>query len=207
MPRIRGGSVAFSCILHCLHAKPAASPAKRTKSTRMRASVHPWRIPPHCSASNRHVSAGMTSTVPMTSNSLIFSDHVRPVSGTVRRSRSPKATKIMAAAPRGRLRPKQARHEKRSIRAPPTIGELTMPKSCAAPTTDVQRGSLCRGKHCETMTTEPEDMPAAPMPARARPSIKTQDVGATAQSREPVSKTESDARYRRLAGTMLNNFP
>lgn len=57
------------------------------------------------------------------------------------------------------------------------------------------------------MTIEPEDMPAAPMPARARPRIKAQDVGATVQSREPVSKMASDARYSCLAGTMLNNFP
>lgn len=64
----------------------------------------------------------------------------------------------------------------------------TMPK---APKT---RGRLWSGMVKEMMTRAPEKMPATPMPAMARPTMRTVLDGATAQMSEPSSKMQTAVR-------------
>ena len=49
------------------------------------------------------------------------------------------------------------------------------------------------------MTSAPEKMPATPMPAMARPTMSTVLEGATAQIKEPNSKTKTAKRNAHLA--------
>jgi len=48
------------------------------------------------------------------------------------------------------------------------------------------------------MTRAPENIPADPMPATARPMIRAIDVGATAQIRDPTSNMAMALRYTHL---------
>jgi hypothetical protein len=49
------------------------------------------------------------------------------------------------------------------------------------------------------MTIAPEKIPATPMPAMARPTIRTVLDGATAQMREPSSNTKTAKRKAHFA--------
>jgi hypothetical protein len=44
----------------------------------------------------------------------------------------------------------------------------------------------------------PEKMPAAPIPATARPMMRAVEFGATPQMSEPISKMKSAMRYTHL---------
>jgi len=48
------------------------------------------------------------------------------------------------------------------------------------------------------MTRVPEKMPAEPMPAMARPTIRATEVGAAPQTAEPTSKMKIEIRKTRL---------
>ena len=50
------------------------------------------------------------------------------------------------------------------------------------------KGRLGRGTVIEMITKAPEKIPATPIPAMARPTIKAVLVGATPQIKEPTSK-------------------
>jgi hypothetical protein len=53
-------------------------------------------------------------------------------------------------------------------------------------------GRTFRGTEYEMMTSDPHNTPEPPSPARARPTMKTAELGAAAQIRDPTSNTKSD---------------
>ncbi len=57
-----------------------------------------------------------------------------------------------------------------------------------APISPVYAGRLCRGTEYAMTIKAPENIPAQPMPAIARPTIRALDVGAIPQTSDPSSK-------------------
>lgn len=55
-------------------------------------------------------------------------------------------------------------------------------------------GRFSRGKIWVRMTEDPENIPAEPIPAMARPMMKAVELGAAPQIAEPTSKTTTAAR-------------
>ena len=68
------------------------------------------------------------------------------------------------------------------------------PATLAIPNMDpikpVYMGRLTSGTLWLMIRIEPENSPAAPRPAMARPQISPTEVGVTAQTRDPTSKME-----------------
>lgn len=77
------------------------------------------------------------------------------------------------------------------VNTPPKVGS----KQVAAPKTLTTRprysGRFTNGAMHATIYIAPWNKPAAPMPATARPTIKTGELGATAHSREPTGTGQS----------------
>jgi hypothetical protein len=63
-----------------------------------------------------------------------------------------------------------------------------------APIIEENIGRFWRGTEYATMIRAPEKTPALPTPAMARPTIKALLLGATPQTREPISKMEMASR-------------
>lgn len=53
----------------------------------------------------------------------------------------------------------------------------------------------------------PEKVPAMPMPAIARPTMNTAELGAAPQTRDPISKIVREHRNVHLAGKVLYRRP
>ena len=66
----------------------------------------------------------------------------------------------------------------------PTTDEIPTAVAMKPPYTD----RLWSGTDCATITTAPENIPADPIPAIARPIIKVVEVGAAPQRADPASK-------------------
>jgi hypothetical protein len=60
------------------------------------------------------------------------------------------------------------------------------------------RGLLGKGTVMEIITRAPEKIPATPIPAIARPTIKTVLEGATAQIKLPISKIRTATKKAHL---------
>jgi hypothetical protein len=59
----------------------------------------------------------------------------------------------------------------------------------------------------ERMTIDPENRPAVPIPAMARPTMKAVELGATAQIKLPISKMKTAPRYASLTLKSLYTVP
>ena len=80
------------------------------------------------------------------------------------------------------------------MKAPPSKGPATDAMPHMPPIKPKARG-LCRsGRVYARMTIEPENKPAVPMPATARPTMKAVELGATAHTRLPTSKMNTATR-------------
>jgi len=58
----------------------------------------------------------------------------------------------------------------------------------------MKTGRMRRGTECAMMIKAPEAMPEPPRPATARPTIRALLVGASPQTRDPISKMAMAAR-------------
>lgn len=56
------------------------------------------------------------------------------------------------------------------------------------PISPTKMGRLASGTICATITVAPENMPADPIPAIARPTMKALEFGAPPQMADPTSK-------------------
>lgn len=80
------------------------------------------------------------------------------------------------------------------MKAPPNNGPATDAIPHIPPIKPNAKG-LCRsGRVYARITIEPENSPAVPMPATARPTMKAVELGATAHTRLPTSKTNTAKR-------------
>ena len=62
------------------------------------------------------------------------------------------------------------------------------------PMAPIYTGRLCRGTTCVMRIVEPENIPAFPRPAIARPTMKATEFGAVAHTRDPISNITIEAR-------------
>ena len=172
-----------------------------------------WVVPPHWRARRRQVMLGMMRRALGRSRRVSFwrivvgeeedSSAAAVAAGTgglCVGSRNPTAMNSSAIAERGRLIPKQARQEKRSMRAPPSGGALTSAMDWMPLTMANQRGRFCKGKSLLRMVTAPLEMPAEARPERARPKMKVREVGARVQIREARAKRAVEVRKMGFSG-------
>lgn len=74
------------------------------------------------------------------------------------------------------------------VNAPPNNGPTTLAIPQTAPIMPVKAGRLANGIDLPTMIRAPEKMPAPPIPAIARPTIRTTELGLAPQIADPISK-------------------
>lgn len=75
------------------------------------------------------------------------------------------------------------------------------------PITPIYTGLTLKDVVMAIMTRHPANTPAQPMPARARPTIKTSLLGATPQIRLPSSKINSEPRNDHRTSKWANTRP
>lgn len=75
-----------------------------------------------------------------------------------------------------------------SVNTPPSNGPSTDANPNIAPNAPWKTGRLSKGTVCTMMITVPENKPANPRPATARPAMRVAEEGAAPQSAEPISK-------------------
>jgi hypothetical protein len=73
-------------------------------------------------------------------------------------------------------------------------GPATLAMPNIEPTRPVYIGLLSNGTLWVIIKIDPENKPAAPRPATARPQIRPTEFGVTAQTNEPTSKIERARR-------------
>lgn len=76
-----------------------------------------------------------------------------------------------------------------------------------APINPNANGRFLSGSVYDRITTDPENSPAVPIPAMARPTINASDVGASAHSSDPTSKMKTAVRYVHLTLNMRYSEP
>lgn len=74
------------------------------------------------------------------------------------------------------------------------IGPSTDDNPKATPNIEVKIGRLRRGTSGSMTIIPPENMPADPKPAMARPIMKAIELGAAPQSADPTSKITIESR-------------
>lgn len=80
------------------------------------------------------------------------------------------------------------------VKTPPIRGPATEATPKIAPRNPVHIGRFCSGTLCMIITIAPEETPADPSPAMARPRMKAVEFGAAPQITEPSSKRPMTAR-------------
>lgn len=73
------------------------------------------------------------------------------------------------------------------MNAPPSNGPTTLAIPHIAPMMPVKAGRFARGTDLAMMINAPEKMPAPPMPAIARPTMRATELGLAPQIAEPTS--------------------
>jgi hypothetical protein len=81
-----------------------------------------------------------------------------------------------------------------SVKMPPMIGPSTDDTPNTMPNIEVYTGRLRMGMRGSKIITPPQKMPAAPMPAIARPIMKAVELGAAPQRADPTSKVIIEVR-------------
>jgi hypothetical protein len=141
--------------------------------------------PPHCRASNKQTMAAIKNVAPSGSISLNFS--IADLSTFVRVGFLKKSTtRKIPKAPNGRLIQKHHLHVSFSVNIPPRIGPTMDDTPNMLARVAKYMGLVFNGAAKPTMVILPENNPAAPMPAMARPMIKSADVGAMAHTTDPT---------------------
>ena len=77
------------------------------------------------------------------------------------------------------------------VNVPPNKGPRTLAIPHTAPITAVKAGRFARGTDLAMIINAPENMPAPPMPATARPMMSATELGLAPQMAEPISKTKT----------------
>lgn len=90
-------------------------------------------------------------------------------------------------APSGKLIPKHHLHVDFSVRAPPINGPAIAATPKMADIMPRYAGLRDSGITLVVMRTPPENIPEAPRPAIARPTIRAVELGAVVQTNEPTS--------------------
>lgn len=84
------------------------------------------------------------------------------------------------------------------MKAPPIRGPATEARPYMPPISPVNIGLFTSGTAYAIMTRAPENIPADPTPATARPMIRATEVGAAPQMTEPTSKIKIAVKYTHL---------
>jgi len=99
------------------------------------------------------------------------------------------------------------RQDTLSVNAPPSNGPITEEIPKTAPKNPWNIGRFANGIVCTIMTTVPENRPAEPRPAMARPTMRAFDVGAEPQMADPTSKRAIQDLWKyqlHVPGTVVN---
>ena len=171
-------------------AKAISSTDPSTSDTITRVLPHAFSLLPHCNASSSKTRPGRRNKVPTGSNCMIrcFKDSPSCCLGGGLDGRTSSSTRI-ARPPMGALIQKHHRQVTFVVNAPPSKGPAIEARPKLAPMVPWYFGRLCKGTKSTKMMIAPAVVPAVPIPAMARPIIKAVDVGAAAQTIEPISKT------------------
>lgn len=93
------------------------------------------------------------------------------------------------------------------MKTPPSRGPATDAIPHMQPNIPNMRGSRRRGRVYDKMTTEPENKPALPIPATARPMMKAVEDGAMAETKLPSSKSAIAPRNEYLMSKIRYILP
>lgn len=158
-------------------------------------------MPPHCSANNKHTTAGTSTAVPAKSSLNTLRSIVNPSSRSLLTCKNIKIATI-AAPPIGKFTQKHHRQLTRSVNTPPNNGPATLATPHMAPTNPNAIGRCLSGSVKLKITTLPENNPAVPTPATARPTMNASLDGASAHTRLPTSKRKMAPRKTALTENM-----
>lgn len=95
---------------------------------------------------------------------------------------------------------KHHRHVTFDVNTPPSSGPAIEARPNVAAMKPVYFGRFSSGRISARITFAPVMPPALPMPATARPMMNAVDVGAAAQTIDPISKIRTVARNAHFAG-------
>ena len=160
---------------------------KRTKRATIRPLSQGYLIPPHCIANSRQIEAGPIKIRPRGSNSFNLPNQVFAGLSGAGRFGVKKTRKNNDIPPMGTLIQKQHRHVA-AVRYPPRIGPRIDDSPNTEPSPPVHLGLSCNGTRRLISKKTPVPMPAPPIPVMARPTIKALELGAEAQTMDPISK-------------------
>ena len=93
------------------------------------------------------------------------------------------------------------------MKAPPNSGPATEAMPYIAPRRAPYFARLTRGTEHAMMMKLPAKIPAEPIPAMARPTIRAVEFGDAPQMREPISKIMIEVKYDHLRLKNVNNLP
>jgi hypothetical protein len=71
----------------------------------------------------------------------------------------------------------------------------------------VKLGRASRGTQKEMITSDPHNTPEPPSPEIARPTMKTAELGAAAQIKDPISNTKSESMKVHLSEYKVYSLP
>jgi len=108
---------------------------------------------------------------------------------------------IIVMPPIGKLMKKHHLQVALSVKTPPSNGPATEAMPYMAPMNPVYIGRLTSGTEYATIMSAPENIPALPTPAMARPTMRAIELGAIPQMRLPNSKMPMAMRKTHLMET------
>jgi hypothetical protein len=94
-----------------------------------------------------------------------------------------------------------------TVNTPPSNGPATDAIPHMPPRAPMKVGLLCSGTTCARMIRAPENMPAAPIPAIARPTISPILDGVTPQTKDPNSNMLIDVMKTYLIEKVEYSLP
>lgn len=183
----RGGTVAFSLRQTCEPTNDRMQTPKTTNRAMIRPSDQGYLTSPHSSAKSRQITAGAIKMNPNGSSCLTLPSRVSArcsVGGVfgVKRTSNTSDT-----APTGRLIQKHQR-QVIDVRYPPRMGPMAEVIPNTEPNAPMYFGREARGTRKVIKRNAPAEMPAPPMPVMTRPTMSALELGAKAQTSDPISK-------------------
>ena len=172
---------------HALFVVPPG-PERRTTRMRRRAPKRTSGDPQPSSLPNDRDAVAVARPIPRSTAPAMSKRTTRRDSE--RCAESTKSAATSASVPTGRLTKKIQRHERRSVRMPPSVGPVLTPSATKSPFIPSAR-PRCSGGNADVRRAGPIAMSsAAPMPCPARAAIKNGSDGARPHAAEnPVNTT------------------
>lgn len=93
------------------------------------------------------------------------------------------------------------------MNTPPNSGPATLAIPHMPPIAPMKVGLLCSGTTCARIINAPENKPAAPKPAIARPTMRPMLEGVTPHTKEPSSNMPMEQRKTYLIEKVEYNLP